>query len=71
MEINPAGRLRKKGTPSSFGTAENYAGVRRQNSIYICTDCCIKILQIGRYCIEPWSEYTHAATGYSSYSSLK
>jgi hypothetical protein len=49
MEIKPVGRLVKMGTPSYFGPAENYVGVRRQNSIQIRTDCCIKILQIGIY----------------------
>jgi hypothetical protein len=28
MEVKPAGRFVKKGTPSYFGTAENYVGVR-------------------------------------------
>jgi hypothetical protein len=59
MEIKPAGRFVKNGTPSYFGAAENYVGVRRQNSIKICTDCCIKILQIGIYWNVPWSEFTY------------
>jgi len=49
MEIKPAGKFVKKGTPSYFGAAENYVGVRRQNSFQICTYCCIQILQIGNY----------------------
>jgi hypothetical protein len=49
MENKPAGRFVKKGTPSYFGAAENYVGVRRQNSLQIYTGCCTKILQIGIY----------------------
>lgn len=49
MEIKPAGRFVKKGKSSYFGAEENYVGVRRQNYIQICTDCFIKILQIGTY----------------------
>jgi hypothetical protein len=49
MEIKPVGKLVKMGTPSYFETAENYVGVRRENSIQIRTDCCIKILQIDIY----------------------
>jgi hypothetical protein len=33
MEIKPAGRLRKKGTLSSFGTVENYTAARQHNFI--------------------------------------
>jgi len=38
MEIKPAGKFVKKDIPSYFGAAENYVGVRRQNSIQIGTD---------------------------------